>query len=308
MKVPARRNFRPDADLKWPTPEYAIYTTLQHQQKEPRHLQGYRKRYEETRDENVGKLWTPREAKTPWRYASIKVQWSTVKGQIETGAKFKMKNFVTIFSAAALTAGLAAGQSTTFTWSGCHYHGDSLHCAGPSEQRTTVTPTAVNSPEQKTGCFTQDNSTFCFKEGGHDHDHDHESPGQTNSTQATSTSAGHAHNGGASITGCHFHGTTQYCVDSNGVEGVVEGGPTATGSAVPSQYTGCHQHGDDTYCLAEDGEEVEFVAEEEGESHESHEGHNSTSASAAESTSSSVVTAIVPLPLVLGTVLALLIF
>lgn len=212
-----------------------------------------------------------------------------------------MKAFVTIL----LAAGLAAGQSTTsFTWSGCHYHGDSLHCAGPGGQHTTVTPSVGNSPAQTTGCYSQDNSTFCFKEGGEDHD----SRVETNSTQVTSTSVAHSHNGGASITGCHFHGATQYCVDSNGVEGVIEGGPTATGSAVPSQYTGCHHHGDDTYCLTEDGEEVEFVAEEDTESHESHEGHNSTSASAAESTSSTVVGAIVPLPLVLGAVLALLIF
>lgn len=63
------------------------------------------------------------------------------------------------------------------------------------------------------------------------------------------------------ITGCHFHGSTQFCIDSSGSEGSVVPAPTATSNA-PTEYTGCHSHGSDTFCLTDSGEEVQFVAEE----------------------------------------------
>lgn len=67
------------------------------------------------------------------------------------------------------------------------------------------------------------------------------------------------------ITDCHFHGTTVYCVDGEGNEGVVSGAATVS-SEVPTAYTGCHVHDvTATYCIDSDGDEVEFVVETDEE-------------------------------------------
>lgn len=63
----------------------------------------------------------------------------------------------------------------------------------------------------------------------------------------------------ASITGCHFHGATQFCIDGEGNEGYVTPAPAST--AAPKSYTGCHNHGSETFCFAEGDAEVQFVAE-----------------------------------------------
>lgn len=63
-----------------------------------------------------------------------------------------------------------------------------------------------------------------------------------------------------SITGCHFHGTVQYCLDASGVEGSILPAPSSTKDA-PQSYTGCHSHGSQTYCLDDSGDEVLFAAE-----------------------------------------------
>lgn len=69
----------------------------------------------------------------------------------------------------------------------------------------------------------------------------------------------------ADITGCHFHGSTFYCSDADGNEGVVV--PTPSSDNAPSSYSGCHVHGNDTFCM--DGEnEVQFVAEEQDHEHD----------------------------------------
>lgn len=65
------------------------------------------------------------------------------------------------------------------------------------------------------------------------------------------------------ITGCHFHGDTQFCIDQDGAEGSIVPAPTSTSNA-PEKYTGCHKHGKDTFCETPDGEEVQFKGEEEG--------------------------------------------
>ncbi|CCE79792.1 Piso0_002883 [Millerozyma farinosa CBS 7064] len=64
----------------------------------------------------------------------------------------------------------------------------------------------------------------------------------------------------SAVTGCHFHGTTQYCLDGKGTEGYISPIPTNTKEA-PSSYTGCHSHGDETFCMESSGDEVEFIAE-----------------------------------------------
>lgn len=61
-----------------------------------------------------------------------------------------------------------------------------------------------------------------------------------------------------SITSCHLHGATQYCIDQNGDEGYISPGPTNTVSA-PTLYTSCHTHSESTFCISEDDSEVMFV-------------------------------------------------
>ncbi|CCE79795.1 Piso0_002886 [Millerozyma farinosa CBS 7064] len=82
-----------------------------------------------------------------------------------------------------------------------------------------------------------------------------------------------------SITGCHFHGTIQYCLDASGVEGSISPTPSSTKHAAQS-YTGCHSHGAQTYCLDNLGEEVLFAVEgTEDESEEDNSSSNSTGGS-----------------------------
>lgn len=66
------------------------------------------------------------------------------------------------------------------------------------------------------------------------------------------------------ITSCHFHGSTQFCVDGQGREGSVVPAPSNTKDA-PSEYTGCHAHETDTFCMNGD-DEVQFAAELESSS------------------------------------------
>ena len=72
----------------------------------------------------------------------------------------------------------------------------------------------------------------------------------------------------ASVTGCHFHGATQFCIDGEGNEGYVTPAPAST--AAPQSYTGCHNHGSETFCFAEGDAEVRFVAEGDAGTSESH--------------------------------------
>ncbi|CAM1505868.1 Fc.00g115050.m01.CDS01 [Cosmosporella sp. VM-42] len=66
----------------------------------------------------------------------------------------------------------------------------------------------------------------------------------------------------SSVTGCHFHGTIQYCLAS-GTEYQVVGDATGTVDQ-PSSYTGCHNHDSDTYCFAPTGDgEVQIIGAEE---------------------------------------------
>lgn len=95
----------------------------------------------------------------------------------------------------------------------------------------------------------------------HDHDHDHSTATATHdhgSHTASATSSGQT----TAVTGCHFHEGSLFCVNGAGVEGSMVPAPTATNNA-PEEYSGCHSHGSDMFCMSEDGEEVQFKAEEE---------------------------------------------
>ncbi|KAF5010753.1 hypothetical protein FDECE_3108 [Fusarium decemcellulare] len=65
-----------------------------------------------------------------------------------------------------------------------------------------------------------------------------------------------------SLTGCHMHGATQFCMaDSTEYQIVAEADATATEDA-PSSYTACHNHGSDVYCMNPNGGEVQVLAED----------------------------------------------
>ncbi|KAK2865024.1 hypothetical protein FQN49_003987 [Arthroderma sp. PD_2] len=73
---------------------------------------------------------------------------------------------------------------------------------------------------------------------------------------------------GQSYSGCHQHGSVEYCYGPNGEETPVSthasitSGPTATHAsttdtaAQTTAVTGCHLHGSQTYCIAGNGNEV----------------------------------------------------
>lgn len=71
------------------------------------------------------------------------------------------------------------------------------------------------------------------------------------------------------LSGCHFHGSTQFCIGDDGEEGSIEPSPLNPDKA-PTSYSGCHLHGLDTFCLSSSGDEVQFVTEGDGhgEGHE----------------------------------------
>ncbi|KAF2114280.1 ZIP zinc transporter-domain-containing protein [Lophiotrema nucula] len=70
------------------------------------------------------------------------------------------------------------------------------------------------------------------------------------------------------VSGCHAHGTVQYCMYESTEYQVV--GPTKT-EELEAQYTDCHSHGTDTFCMKSDGGEVKLVVEVEETAESGHE-------------------------------------
>ncbi|KAL2691206.1 hypothetical protein Neosp_001587 [[Neocosmospora] mangrovei] len=87
--------------------------------------------------------------------------------------------------------------------------------------------------------------------------------------QATATSAGaEASMDFKSLTGCHMHGATQYCMaDSTEYQIVPEAAEATATEDPPSSYTACHNHGSDvqvlSYCMNPNGGEVQVLGENE---------------------------------------------
>ncbi|ENH65164.1 Zinc-regulated transporter 1 [Fusarium oxysporum f. sp. cubense race 1] len=62
-----------------------------------------------------------------------------------------------------------------------------------------------------------------------------------------------------SLTGCHMHGPTQFCMDgSDEYQMILEATMTKD---PPTSYTDCHSHGSDTYCMNPNGGEVQVLVE-----------------------------------------------
>ncbi|KAI5964988.1 ZRT1 [Candida margitis] len=78
-----------------------------------------------------------------------------------------------------------------------------------------------------------------------EHDHEHEDEHEDEHEHSTSNTT---------ITGCHMHDDTQYCIDWEGNEGYIK--PNQKNPQ--SNYTGCHLHGTEVHCK-NDEEELQFV-------------------------------------------------
>ncbi|KAI5958545.1 hypothetical protein KGF57_002390 [Candida theae] len=90
----------------------------------------------------------------------------------------------------------------------------------------------------------------------------------------------------STITDCHMHGDTQYCIDWEGNEGRIE----PSQESPQSNYTGCHSHGTEVYCMNGE-EELQFVVlEESSEANATASQSSSASQSSASSPGSSSTT------------------
>lgn len=78
-------------------------------------------------------------------------------------------------------------------------------------------------------------------------DHDHEDHEHENVNPATTFS----------VSQCRFEGQNQFCVDQNGVEGMMVPSPPNQENA-PTNYDGCHNHEDDTFCMS-NNQEIQFI-------------------------------------------------
>lgn len=75
------------------------------------------------------------------------------------------------------------------------------------------------------------------------------------------------------VTGCHFHGATQFCMDGEGEHGYMTPAPALTDA--PESYTDCHAHGSETWCMDGD-EEYQYVVEGEETGSEAHDHEHET--------------------------------
>lgn len=172
----------------------------------------------------------------------------------------------------ALLSSLAVGVSVTV----CHAHGSDYFCANSDGVEGAILPAPTGNPKplSYTGCHNHGAATYCLisgdevqfaaqTAGGNVHG---SSSSRSASSAAQTSAASSSVAQSSSITNCHFHGATQFCVDGGGNEGYISPAPTNTASAAAS-YTGCHAHGTEVYCMS--GRlEVQFVVEDEdGDAH-----------------------------------------
>jgi zinc transporter 1/2/3 len=194
-------------------------------------------------------------------------------------------------------ANIVAAQSVTSAVSpqvtGCHNHDGVFMCidANGNEGIISPAPTITPLPSSYTSCHAHGTDTFCMGQSNEvrfqmkTEDHDHESEHQTATVTATTTTNS-ASGQTTAVTACHFHGTTQFCINGNGDEGIVTPAPTNTQSA-PAEYTGCHQHGSTTFCMNGD-QEVQFLSEAAAGDNQDGDGHDHNSQTSSESSESGI--------------------
>lgn len=212
-----------------------------------------------TRDYQVHDQTTQAQATTTVYVTLVSVSVSTVTSAAEESGHDHSEESDHDHGSSSVTY-----QTTAIT--DCHLHGATLFCVDGAGSEGSVIPAPTNTqnvPSSFTGCHSHATEVFCMDSEGeeyqfsveaseaeeeHDHDHDHDHVSETATYQTTA------------VTDCHFHGTTQFCVDGAGKEGSIVPAPTKTEDA-PSSYTGCHGHGSDVFCIDSAGGEVQFAAE-----------------------------------------------
>ncbi|OBT60598.1 hypothetical protein VE03_10040 [Pseudogymnoascus sp. 23342-1-I1] len=114
-----------------------------------------------------------------------------------------------------------------------------------------------------TGCHLHDGVEFCLLPNGEETQIGTATSSVVSASPTAPTSVAASTTAAAqttAITGCHNHETTQFCIKGNGEE--VQVMATQTGDTpLPTAYNGCHSHGTEMFCIAPDGTEVEVVAE-----------------------------------------------
>ncbi|KFY64248.1 hypothetical protein V496_03379 [Pseudogymnoascus sp. VKM F-4515 (FW-2607)] len=115
-----------------------------------------------------------------------------------------------------------------------------------------------------TGCHLQDGVEHCFLPNGEETQIGGPASSVVSASPTAPTSVPASTTAAAqttAITDCHNHGTTQFCVKGNGDE--VQVMATQTGDTpLPTAYNDCHPHGpSEMFCVGPDGSEVQVVAE-----------------------------------------------
>ncbi|OBT92105.1 hypothetical protein VE01_09739 [Pseudogymnoascus verrucosus] len=133
-----------------------------------------------------------------------------------------------------------------------------------------------------TGCHLHDGVEHCFLPNGEETEIGRPTSSLVSASPTAPTSVAATTTAAAqttAITGCHSHETTQFCIKGNGEE--VQVMATQTGNTpLPTAYNGCHSHGAEMFCIAPDGAEVEVVAAgAEGEHTDEHAGESAAGAS-----------------------------
>ncbi|KFY40905.1 hypothetical protein V494_03282, partial [Pseudogymnoascus sp. VKM F-4513 (FW-928)] len=112
-----------------------------------------------------------------------------------------------------------------------------------------------------TGCHLHDGVEFCFLPNGEETEIGRATSSVASASPTLPTSVAATTTAAAqttAITGCHSHETTQFCIKGNGEE--VQVMATQTGDTpLPTAYNGCHSHGAEMFCIAPDGTEVEVA-------------------------------------------------
>lgn len=162
----------------------------------------------------------------------------------------------------------AAADSVT----DCHFHDSVYFCLSDGIEGSVVpAPTASTVPQSYTSCHAHGPDTYCM-DGSDEVQFLAEPTGSVSQASSTQTSSvsNSASPQALSVTDCHMHEATQFCVDGKGNEGYIVPAPS---TSAPSSYTGCHSHETEVFCM--DGSlEVQFVVESQESSGSSESGIN----------------------------------
>jgi len=129
----------------------------------------------------------------------------------------------------------ASATSLPTNYGGCHSHGTELYCISPATGEEVEAELEYG---EASAAAT--------------------SPSITTSASSSSVVASAKP---TSVTGCHLHGSEQFCFAPGGVEYKMVDVDTSNPSALPTVYSGCHSHGSELFCISPTGQEVKAELE-----------------------------------------------